>query len=282
MQHRGVFPIPGNLYWIDRSMLAGIQTSAVLVALLLLTGCATTRTSDTPRTAIEQLLISNAVDHALAKVDFGPLQGRSVYVNDKYLDGLDKNYVAASVRHRILMSGARLMDKEADAEVIMEVRSGGLGTDRAESFIGIPQVAAPGPFPLQIPEIQLMTNKTQTATAKIGIVAYDAKTKQSIGDGGVALSRAEDNNLFIFGVGPFNSGQVKEEVSTATGRGGIAFELARYLPVGTKDEDEVVTAPVNFAPLPEPPLYSQPGPEFPVPPVEARNPYAPGSTNWPR
>jgi hypothetical protein len=171
-----------------------------------------------------------------------------VYIQEKYLDGVDKNYVAATVRHRVLTAGGKLTEKPEDAELVMEVRSGGIGTDRAESFIGIPQIAAPGPFPVQIPEVQLITTKTQTATAKIGIVAFDAKSNQAIGSGGMSLARAEDSNVFVFGVGPFNRGNVKEEVVTATGNRGAAFELARYLPLTPPSADEQATAPVNFTP----------------------------------
>ncbi|MBM4001449.1 MAG: hypothetical protein FJ297_18265 [Planctomycetes bacterium] len=214
---------------IHRSPHASSRAALVLLAAAC-AGCATARTSDTARTAIEQLLISNAIDQTLARVDFAPMRDRSVYVQEKYLDGVDKNYVAASVRQRVLSSGAKLVDAEKDADIVLELRSGGIGTDRTESFIGVPHVAAPGPIPVQIPEIQLVNNKKQTATAKIGIVAYDAKTRHVIGDGGTSLARAEDNNWFFFGAGPYNSGQVKDEVTAASGQSGVALQLARYLP----------------------------------------------------
>jgi hypothetical protein len=220
--------------------------SVPAICVLSCVGCATTRTSDTSRTGIEQLLISNAVDQSLSKIDFRPLNGQKIFVQEKYLDGVDKNYVAATIRHRVLSAGGKLAEKQEDADIVMEVRSGGIGTDRQESFVGIPQIAAPGPIPVQIPEVQLITTKTQTATAKIGIVAYEAKTNQAIGNGGMSLARAEDSNMFVFGVGPFNRGHVKEEVITATGQGGAAFELARYLPLAPLTPDEPATAPVNF------------------------------------
>src|SRR5689334_8524813 len=84
-------------------------------------GCATSRTSDTSRTAIEQLLISNAVDQALSKFDFAPLAGRTIFLQEKNMDGVDKNYVLASVRHRILATGGKLADKEESADAIMEI-----------------------------------------------------------------------------------------------------------------------------------------------------------------
>ncbi|GIW95210.1 MAG: hypothetical protein KatS3mg110_3251 [Pirellulaceae bacterium] len=213
-------------------------------------GCATTRMTDTPRSAVEQLLVSQAVDLALARVDFAPLAGRKVFVQEKYLDGIDKNYVAASVRHRVLSSGAHLVDKEADADVVVEIRSGGLGTDRTESFIGSPQLAVPGPMPIQIPEVQVVTNKRQTATAKIGIVAYDARTRQALGAGGVSIARSDDNNWFVLGMGPFQSGSVREEMQQAAIENVLPLELARIIPFRPfhDESDESQAAPVTFEP----------------------------------
>lgn len=200
-------------------------------------GCATTRTTDTPRTASEQLLISHAVDQALAKVDFRPLAGRAVFVQEKYLDGVDKNYVVASVRHQLLAAGSRLVDKDTEADVIVELRSGGVGTDRMESYVGTPRIDIPGMLPVQIPDVQLATNKRQMGTAKIGIIAYDAKTRQALGSGGVVLASSDDNNWFVLGIGPFRSGSMRQELQRTSSERSLPLELARMLPfVGAEPE----------------------------------------------
>lgn len=208
---------------------------------VLVCGCATTRTTDTPRTAIEQLLVSYAVDEALNRVDFSTLAGRAVFVQEKYLDGIDKNYVAASVRHRLLGAGARLVDQPTDADVIVEIRNGGLGTDRMESFIGTPRVDMPGPLPVQIPDVQLATNKRQTGTAKIGIVAYDAKTRQAIGTGGMVVATTDDSNWFVFGIGPFRSGSVRQELQRAEADNSFPVELARLIPFRWPTHDPIAS-----------------------------------------
>ena len=40
------------------------------------------------RLATEQLVVSDAVDRAVAAIDFSPLSGRKVYFDTKYLDGV--------------------------------------------------------------------------------------------------------------------------------------------------------------------------------------------------
>ena len=90
-------------------------------------GCATVTTSNTARTATEQLLISNAVDQSLDKIDFSTFVGTKVVLEEKYLEGVDKAYVLASVRHRLLYHGATISTDAKDADIILEARSGGIG-----------------------------------------------------------------------------------------------------------------------------------------------------------
>jgi hypothetical protein len=189
---------------------------ATIVAILLLigslsSGCSSLKRSDTARTAREQLLISNAVDQSLNKVNFDSLRGRAILVEDKYLDCVDKGYLTASVRHRVARAGGKIAPKIDDADIVLEIRSGGVGTDTAESFLGTPAIAMPGM--VSIPEIKLVSRTNQTAVAKIGLAAYDAKTMRLLGDGGTSLSKSTDNNSYVLGVGPYQSGTVHREIA---------------------------------------------------------------------
>ncbi|MBT4865411.1 MAG: hypothetical protein HON53_09865 [Planctomycetaceae bacterium] len=193
------------------------QSFCVLNLLLLVAGagCTTMKTTDTARTAKEQLLISNAVDQALDKIDFGAFSGRAVFLQDKYVDCIDKNYLLGSIRHRAFGVGARVVDKQEDADIVLEARVGSVGTDNAEMFIGVPKMNVPGPIPISVPEVRLLTRASQTGTAKIGLVAYDAKSMEPLGDGGVSLARSDDNNWFVFGLGPYQNGSVRNEVASS-------------------------------------------------------------------
>ena len=179
--------------------------------LMLVVGCTHSQRSNTSRTGVEQLLISNAIDQSLEKVDFRPFGGHNVYLEEKYVDSVDKAYLVGSVRHRMLAAHARLVDKAEDAEIVVELRSGGVGTDTAESFVGVPEITVPGM--LTLPEVRFLERTSQTGTAKVGLVAYHAKTKQVLGSGGTSLSKSTDNNWFVAGIGPFQEGSVKSEIS---------------------------------------------------------------------
>lgn len=194
-----------------------LRWAAVWAGVLMLAGCSTARTTQTQRTAKEQLLISSSVDQALDKIDFSAFDGHAVYLEEKYLEGVDKSYVVGSLRHRLLYAGAALMPEADDAEIIVEARSGGIGTDNQEMFVGSPEFKAPVPaIPVSVPEVKVVSRNTQTATAKIGIVAYDAKTRQILGSGGVTLAQADDHNWYIFGAGPYRRGSIHHDYDRST------------------------------------------------------------------
>jgi hypothetical protein len=50
------------------------------------------------------------------------------------------------------------------------------------------------------------------------MVAYDAKSHQLLGAGGVSSSLSDDNNLFVMGIGPFQSGTARRELQETTVR----------------------------------------------------------------
>jgi hypothetical protein len=188
----------------------------VVVVCLLAIGCSSVKRSDTARTAREQFLISNAVDQSLGKCDFSAFRNTKVFVEDKYLECIDKGYIVGSIRHRLLLNGATIAAKPEESDVVLETRSGGVGTDNADSYVGIPEIVLPGM--LTLPEVRLWQKSRQSALAKIGIVAYDAKNHEMLGAGGVSSSMANDSNTFVFGIGPFQSGSAKSEIQRTTGR----------------------------------------------------------------
>lgn len=193
-------------------------TGMVIVGVLaaVTTGCATQKESHTARTGVEQLLISSAVDRSLDTIDYTPFRDKQVYVETKYLECVDKNYVIGSLRNRILQQQGKLLDKAENADVIVEVSSGGVGTDGQELFVGIPEIPLPPPSPIAIPRLSLMTRTKMNGTAKLLVFAYDAKNKTPIFPSSATLARSDQNNWNILGFGPMQTGSVTREVTAAT------------------------------------------------------------------
>jgi hypothetical protein len=182
----------------------------------LLSGCATTKESDTARTGIEQLLVSSAVDQALDKVNLAPIRGAKVYLEEKYLDCVDKNYVIVSLEERLLRSGSTLVGKPEEADVVMHVTSGGVGTDRQEKYVGISEIPLPPPSPISIPQVSLLSRTRANGTAKLRIVAFDVKTRQPVLGGDAVLARSDFKSWKVMGAGPVETGSVPTQIAAAT------------------------------------------------------------------
>jgi hypothetical protein len=197
---------------------------AALIAVLLCAlaaGCGTTKWSDSPRTATEQLLVSDSVDRAISEIDFSALADKSVYVDTRYIvTALDQNYVVSTLRQHMLASGCIIKDKAEDADYVVEVRSGALGTNRQDVLLGVPATNLPtaGLLPIgsaAIPEIALMKRTNQQAVCKIAVFAYDRMTGRPVWQSGnrKVASRAKDS--WFMGAGPFQRGTIYDGTAFA-------------------------------------------------------------------
>ncbi len=217
-------------------MLTSVQRhiAAALLAFAL-SGCATMKETDTARTGTEQLLISSAADRALDKVDFAPIAHAKVFLETKYLDCVDKNYIIVGLHQRMLSHNCTLVDKPEDANVVLEVASGGVGTDRHELFVGIPEIPLAPPSPIAIPKLALFTRTKAMGTAKLSVVAYDMTTKQPVINSGYTLARSDHKNWNVLGAGSVQSGTLTTEIAQASG-----------------ENDSILAAPTAVAGRPQP------------------------------
>jgi hypothetical protein len=143
---------------------------AVLI-LIHLAGCSTRTISSTPRTAIEQMLLSTAVDTALEKFELPQVRGRKVYVDLTNLTGNDAQYMKVAARARFAEIGATLTATPDQAEFIAEIASGCLGTEYKSFIIGIPSIPVPG-SPAPMPELSLFRQVEQTGIMKFLIFVH--------------------------------------------------------------------------------------------------------------
>ena len=202
------------------------QFALALTAALTTAGCGTTRSTDSIRTATEQLLISDAIDRAVQTIDFAPLRGQSVYFDDsKLADVVDKNYLVSTIRQHLLASGCTLQDERENADFIVEARAGAVGTDRSDLLFGIPATNVPQILPLQgvpaaIPEVPLAKRRDQRGMAKISMFAYHRETGRPVWQSGLASRESSSNDVWLFGAGPFQYGSVAQHNASQHGRRG--------------------------------------------------------------
>jgi len=180
-------------------------------------GCASARTTDPARTATEQFLLSQAAGEAVAQLSFDPLRGRRVYVDSTFFAASEQQFVLGELRARLLLSGVELMPTREEAEIVMEVRSGGVGIDRYDYLLGIPALqfsgfgdgtGAAGNIPLVTPELAIIKRIEQRGVASVAYVAYWRETGEVVANSGPFIGRTLRDDFWFFGIGPRSIGDI--------------------------------------------------------------------------
>ncbi len=206
-------------------------------------GCGTTRWTDTSRTATEQMLVSDAIERSVSKIDFRNLQGHEVYLDTSYLPAVvDKDYLISTLRQHMLASGCVMKEKKDDAEFVVEARAGAVGTDRHDLLFGIPSMTLPvapvAGAPSAIPEIAFARRTDQKGVAKVAVFAYHRTTGEPVWQSGVDTIASKAQNSWLLGVGPIQKGTIYDKAQFA----GRDF---RFPLLGRKQPDDPRTVRVT-------------------------------------
>ncbi len=220
-------------------------------------GCTAARVTDPERTATEQFLLSQSAVEAVSKLTFDPLRGRRVWIDTQYFAAADAPFVLGQLRAKMLVDGVRLMEEREAAQVVVEVRSGGVGIDREGFLIGIPPVVGY--------ELSIFRNLQQHGIAEVAYVAYWRETGEVVAASGPFIGRSVRDDWWYVGVGPWSRGDIPpvRDESEATD------EALRDVAYGIDPEaDADAEAPENQ----DPPDADVPDPEAPDP-EKTRSPF---------
>jgi hypothetical protein len=235
-----------------REILSAALWGLIACGIGLSAGCGTT----TNRIATEQLLMSDAVDRAIAAIDFRTLEGKKVYLDTLFLRSVkgvgfvNSEYIISSLRQQLTAARCRIQDSRDEADVIVEPRVGALGTDGHEVVYGLPQTGAINsaatmlsgtPMPA-IPEISFGKANAQSGIAKIIVYAYDRQTREPIWQSGIAKAESSSRDTWFLGAGPFQKGSIYDGMRFA------GKEIPSQLGPLHSDasEDSVVSQPVPY------------------------------------
>ncbi len=192
---------------------SSVYRAALLLAVFLVAGgcTSTVRTTDPARTATEHFLQSQAVAEAVRQLNIEPMRDRRVFVDAGYLSSTDRQFLLAEVRAHMLEQGVRVTDERAEAEVVAEVRTAGLGIDRSDMLVGIPSLVVPatagqdGPVgaitEVATPELSLFKNIRQRGFASVAIVAYWTDNGEMAASTGPFIGQTFRTDWWILGLG---------------------------------------------------------------------------------
>ncbi len=178
----------------------------LLLWVVLYSGCGTTKWSDTGRTATEQLLISSAIEDVIDEFDFYPLSGKKIYLKKDGVSCTDSQYLIAVLRQQLAANGVFIKDKEDDADYILEIAPGTVGTNRYELMYGISSTEIPSALTqgtvTSIPEVSLIKRTDQKAEIKLMLWAYNRKSGSIIWQSGTKSKTAYIRDRWFLGIGP--------------------------------------------------------------------------------
>jgi hypothetical protein len=187
-------------------------------------GCATIRVTDPTRTATEQFLLSEATRKAVDQLSAETLRDRKLFIDTSYLITAayptpENLFLVAELRNKLLMGGVRLVQKREESQVVLEVRSGGIGIDRLEYLLGIPSVYLSnlgnsdatrfaGGSGAATPELAIIKNTKQKGYAGVAFAAYWSDTGELVSSSGPFVGRTLREDWWILGFGPKTVGDI--------------------------------------------------------------------------
>lgn len=174
-------------------------------------GCQTRPVTNTPRSAIEQLLLSGAADLALDKFEMRELRGKKVYVDASYLSCYDKEYVHLATRVRFAEKGAIVVDSADEADYVVQIASGGVGTEFKSEVIGLPQIPIPTAGSAT-PEVSAYTSGEQTGIIKLLVAVFE---KGRLVRATTFYAKCDREESFVFGMRYQPVDQVRENWDSA-------------------------------------------------------------------
>ena len=187
--------------------------------MVCLTGCGTVKS----RSATEQLIMSDAVDRSVSRIDFRPLSGKKVFLDTQFVRSIkgsgfvNADYIISSLRQQMAAAHCMLHEDREDADYIVEARVGTLGSNDHEVNYGIPasnaitaasSLLSAVPMVPSIPEISLAKRNKLVAAAKIAVFAYDRTTREAVWQSGLSMGESTAKATWVLGAGPYESGTV--------------------------------------------------------------------------
>ena len=176
----------------------------VLITLLavLSIGCTAVRETQPVRTATEQFILSHAVIDAARQIEADAVAGKKVMLDLSMLKTVDVEFAHGELRDRLLQLGADLVAESADAEIIVEARSPGLGIDDSKTMIGIPAIPIPVPSvgTFKTPALSLYRYDKQHGIAGISLTGIEASTGKHIFSVGPIIGNAVHSDMRFIGL----------------------------------------------------------------------------------
>jgi hypothetical protein len=175
-----------------------------LIFTTLLMGCALEQEmSRTPRTAVEQVLLTQAVEQALVNLTVQLPEGVYVDVDARGLDlgtierpARDMLYIQDVVAAELGRRGYRVSTSDTKSPYLVRVMGESFGTMQGSVFVGMPPVQSVL-IPFSLPELALFKQESQSGYARLHLDLYDNRTGEFLGSTAKMVGRAFYNQYTL-------------------------------------------------------------------------------------
>ncbi len=195
-----------------------MKTSSFVLSIMaaLFTGCALEQeVSRTPRTAIEQVLLTQAVEQALVNLSVRLPEGVNVDVDATGLESdrsrlgmmnadlgtinrpsRDILYIRDAVAAELGRRGYRVSARGTESPYLVRVMAESFGTMQGNVFVGMPPVQSVL-IPFSLPELTLYKRQTQSGYVRLHVDVYDNRTGEFLGSTPKLIGRAYFNQYTV-------------------------------------------------------------------------------------
>jgi hypothetical protein len=173
---------------------------ALPMAVLLLAGCSSMRTTSPSRSAQEVLLITTAADRAAEALAAQVPPNLTAWIDPSGFAAEDQAYGMAAIKDALLRHGVRLMNDRTGADAVILPRAGTLSTDEKNTLVGIPSLPVPLAPGVLIPPLSLYSENEARGAAKFAASIYDPKIGKLIvsTDPTYGFSQEDDGVVLFF------------------------------------------------------------------------------------
>ncbi len=193
-----------------------ISSFLLIILTALVTGCAIEQeVSRTPRTAVEQVLLTQAVEQALVNLSIRLPAGVNVDVDatglesdrsrlrttNADLSAIDRPsrdilYIRDIVAAELGRRGYRVSARDTESPYLIRVMAESFGTMQGTVFVGMPPVQSVL-IPFSLPELTLYKNQSQSGYARLHLDVYDNRTGEFLGSTPKLIGRAYYNQYTV-------------------------------------------------------------------------------------
>ncbi len=149
-----------------------MKTLFMLMIALILCSCTHTyQFTYTKKSGIEQLLVTKAVDEAIAMMSVD-LKGSKAFVDVACLMRDEQSYIKKAFTHRFLNEGVLISEYAWNADYIISVLVKVAGTDGEQYALGVPSIPLPLVAGIATPALTVFSKMVQEGRVEMEVLVY--------------------------------------------------------------------------------------------------------------